>query len=187
MSALLLRYTRTAVVLHWLLAILILCNVLIAWSVDSVPDDWTRPLIDTHKSIGITALGLVLLRVLWRLAHRPPAPPAAHARWETRLAALAHWGLYGVMLALPITGWMHDSAWKDAASHPLRLFGVIPFPRIAQISNVEPAARELLHKQYGSWHEALGTVLYVLFALHVLGALKHQFRDREPQFRRMWF
>ena len=181
------RYTRPAVILHWLLAALLLCNVLIAWSVDSLPDAWIRPFIDVHKSIGITALGLVLLRTLWRAGHPPPVNQNRHAPWETALAHATHLGLYLLMLALPITGWMHDSAWKDAAAHPMRLFGLIPFPRIASISSVEPVARELLHKRYGSWHAACATALYVLFAMHLLGALKHQFRDREAQFQRMWF
>ena len=181
------RYTRPAIVLHWLLAALIVGNVLIAWSVDALPDAWVRPCIDVHKSIGITALGLVLLRLLWRAGHPPPASPQAHAPWEKWLARAAHLGLYLLMLGLPITGWMHDSAWKDAASHPLRLFWVIPFPRIESIGSVEPVARELLHKRYGSWHEALATLLYGLFALHLLGALKHQFRDGEQPLQRMWF
>lgn len=187
MSESLPRYTRTAVVLHWLLALLIVGNLVIAWCVDAVPDDWVRPLIDTHKSFGITALGLALLRLLWRFGHPPPPSPERRRAWERVLAACAHPMLYVLMLALPITGWMHDSAWKDAATHPLRLFGVLPFPRIAAISAVAPAAREVLHKTYGGWHHDLATVLYVLLALHLLGAIKHQWRDGEPQFRRMWF
>jgi hypothetical protein len=58
------RYTRTAMVLHWIIALLIICNVALGLSADSLPDDWVRPVIDTHKSIGITVLGLVLLRIL---------------------------------------------------------------------------------------------------------------------------
>ena len=70
-----LRYTRTAMVLHWLIALLIICNVVLGLTAESFPDSWVRTVVDTHKSIGITVLGLVLLRILWRVSHRPPPLP----------------------------------------------------------------------------------------------------------------
>jgi cytochrome b561 len=144
-----------------------------------------RPVIDAHKSIGITALGLVLMRLLWRVGHPPPAMPAGYAGWERRLAGLAHLLLYTLMLALPISGWLHDSAWKDAASHPMRLFGLVPWPRIALIAGVEPVAKETLHNVFGILHTGCGYLLYGLLALHIAGALKHQWLDRQPQLQRM--
>jgi cytochrome b561 len=179
------RYTRTAVVLHWVLAVLILSNVALALSVDLLADAWVRPVIDLHKSIGITALGLVLLRLLWRAGHAPPALPQRYARWERRLAHAAHAAFYCLMLALPLTGWMHDSAWKDAAAHPLRLFGVVPWPRIGWIEQVEPVARESLHTVFGKLHTGASYALYALLALHLAGVAKHQLRDREPELQRM--
>lgn len=76
------RYTRTAMWLHWLIALLIIINVTLALSADALPEGWVRPVIDTHKSIGITVLGLVLLRLLWRIAHRPPPLPPSYPRWK---------------------------------------------------------------------------------------------------------
>ena len=93
------RYTRIAMLLHWLVALLIIINVTLALSVDSLPEGWERPIIDTHKSIGITVLGLVLLRLLWRAAHRPPPLPANYPRWEKLSAHLAHAVLYLLILA----------------------------------------------------------------------------------------
>jgi len=180
-----LRYTRTAVVLHWLLAVLITVNVGLALAVDRLPEDWVRPVIDAHKSIGITALGLVLLRLLWRAGHPPPALPAAYPAWERRLAGLAHLLFYVLMLTLPISGWLHDSAWKDAASHPMRLFGLLPWPRIGPVAQIEPVAKEALHTWFGTLHAGCGYVLYGLLALHIVGALKHQWLDRQPQLQRM--
>ena len=113
----LIRYSRTAMILHWLIAAGILCNVALGLSVDFLPDDWIRPVIDTHKSIGITVLGLVLLRILWRVAHRPPPLPKAFPAWERASAHAAHLLLYVLMIGLPLSGWLHDSAWKDAATH----------------------------------------------------------------------
>jgi hypothetical protein len=111
-----LRFARIAVVLHWGMALLIVANVALALSADLLPDDRVRPVIDTHRSIGITVLGLVLLRILWRAAHRPPALPTAYAAWERAASQAAHGVLNGLMLALPLSGWLHDSAWKDAAT-----------------------------------------------------------------------
>ncbi len=178
-------YGRLAIVLHWIVAVLITVNVTLALTVDLLPDSWSRPVIDTHKSIGITVLGLALLRLLWRLSHAPPPLPAAYARWERRASKLAHGLLYLLMFALPITGWMHDSAWKDAATHPMKLYGLVPWPRIAWITAVEPERKEQLHDLFSGWHTALAYVLYVLVALHLAGALKHQFIDHEDELRRM--
>jgi cytochrome b561 len=179
------RYTRTAMILHWLVALLIIINVTLALAVDALPEGWERPVIDTHKSIGITVLGLVLLRLLWRAAHRPPPLPASYPRWEKASAHLAHGVLYLLILALPLSGWLHDSAWKDAATHPMRLFNLFPWPRIGFIQHTDPSIRESLHTLFGNLHTWFGYALYVLFALHVLGALKHQFIDKEPELERM--
>jgi cytochrome b561 len=179
------RYTTTALVLHWAIALLLAVNIALALSVDHLPDAAVRPVIDTHKSIGITVLGLVLIRLLWRLSHKPPPLATRYARWERRIAGAVHLMLYALMFALPLSGWLHDSAWKDAATHPMRLFGLVPFPRIQAIAMLEPAMKEALHTLFGQLHTGFGYALYGLFLLHVLGALKHQWYDREPELQRM--
>jgi cytochrome b561/glycosyltransferase involved in cell wall biosynthesis len=180
-----LRYTTTAVFLHWAIALLLAVNIGLALSVDHLPDAAVRPVIDTHKSIGITVLGLALIRLLWRFSHKPPPLATRYALWERRCAATVHAALYGLMLALPLSGWLHDSAWKDAATHPMRLFGLVPWPRVPAIATLEPALKESLHTVFGQLHTWFAYALYALFALHVLGALKHQLYDREPELQRM--
>ncbi|NKF22987.1 cytochrome b [Solimonas marina] len=180
------RYTRTAVTLHWLIALLMIVNVVLGLAAESLPDSWVRTTIDTHKSIGITVLGLALLRLLWRFSHRPPALPAAYPSWERRLSGVVHVLLYVLIFALPLSGWMHDSAWEGAATHPMALFGIVPWPRIGWIQNVaDPATKESLHTLFGHWHVWFGYALYAAFALHLLGALKHQFVDRHAELQRM--
>ncbi len=179
------RYTRTAMMLHWLIAVGILCNIALALSADHVPDDWVRPMIDTHKSIGITVLGLALLRILWRIGHRPPELPRAFPRWERGAAHAAHVLLYVLMIGLPVSGWLHDSAWKDAATHPMSLFHVVPWFRLGFIMDLPPALKEHLHDVFGAFHTWFGYVLYGVLALHILGALKHELIDRESVLRRM--
>ena len=179
------KYTRTAIVLHWAIAVLIIVNVALGWSADYLPDDWVRYVIDTHKSIGITVLGLAILRLLWRFAHPPPPLPADHPRWERTAAHVGHAFLYLLIFAMPLSGWLHDSAWKDAATHPMELFGTIPWRRIGFMMNLEPVTRERMHDLFGAIHYWFGITLYVLFAIHVGAALKHQWIDREPELQRM--
>ena len=179
------RYTRTAVVLHWLVAALMIVNVAFGLLADSLPDDWIRPAIDAHKSTGISVLGLVLLRILWRASHPAPPLPGHYPRWEKLSAHATHGVLYALMLALPISGWLHDSAWKDAATHPMTLYGLVPWPRLGFIQSIEPVTKEQLHTLFGLFHTVFGYALYAAFALHVGGALKHQFIDKDPELQRM--
>ncbi len=181
------RYTSLAITFHWLVAIGIFLNILIIWTVDFYPENYVRPAIDLHKSIGITVLGLAIMRLLWRVTHRPPALPTTYQKWEIQLSHLTHILLYAVIFAAPITGWMHDSAWKDAATHPMYLFGTVPWPRIGLIMDMDPVTKERLHDLFGQFHDIAGKIIYVLVGLHVLGALKHQFFDKERELQRMWY
>ncbi len=181
------RYTNVAIALHWIIAILILVNLAIVWTVGYLPGSFTRSMIDTHKSFGLTVLGLVLMRVLWRMTHRPPAFEPDMPQVERRAAHAAHLALYGLILAMPLSGYIHDSAWRGAASHPLVLFGVIPFPRIGVLEHLAPAARDQVHDVFFAIHSWLAYALYALVVLHVAGALKHQIVDRKPELARMWF
>jgi len=173
------RFTKTAIALHWLVAIGVITNIALAWtwplgdSHDSIAP-YVRPMIDTHKSIGITILGLMVLRLLWRLGHRPPPFPTAYKPWERTSAHIVHWGLYLVLFAMPISGWVSDSAFKDAALHPNHYFGTFEWPRIGFIMNMAPDAKKWVHDMFGEAHEVISYFVYALFALHLAGAIKHQ-------------
>jgi cytochrome b561 len=179
------RYTRLAMLLHWLIAAMMIANVMLALIAESLPDDWVRPAIDTHKSIGITVLGLVVVRLLWRVANPPPAMPAAYPKIERQVAHIAHWALYGVMFALPLSGWLHDSAWAQAATHPMYLFGLFEWPRLGFAGGFAQPMQDHLHDLLGLVHVSFGYALYALLALHIIGALKHQFIDRHAEFQRI--
>ena len=117
-----------------------------------------------HKSIGLVVLALVVVRMLWRLANPAPAPPAAAAAWERRAARASHVLLYRMLIALPVTGWILNSA----ANIPFRVFRRFPLPAIVPPDDrtAEFAARA---------HLALFVVLAVLLAVHVGAALWHHF------------
>lgn len=186
------KYTRVAVLLHWAIAFLILLNVTLglvaAWLPEGTLAGATvRLIIDTHKSIGITVLGLAIVRIAWRLTHRPPALPDVFPNWEHKLAHIAHVLLYVLIFAVPLSGWAHDSAWLQAASHPMSLYGLIPFPRIGFIMNLDPSIKDHLHTQLGELHTALNYILIGIVVLHIVGALKHQWIDRHSVLRRMMF
>ena len=170
------RYTRTAILFHWLVALGVITNIVLAWVWPLATDELVRPMIDVHKSVGVTILGLAIMRLLWRLSHKPPAMPMDYRPWEVRGAHIVHWLLYFVIFAMPLTGWIMDSAWKDAATHPMAYFGTFQWPRIGFIMNLPPDTREAVHSGFGEAHELIAKLVYVLFVVHVVGALKHQFQ-----------
>ena len=182
------RYTRTAIVLHWVIGAMVLSNVTLAWIFKIWPDySWTQSVTNAHKTIGITVLGLALMRLLWRIAHRPPPFSPAIPRWQAVAARAGHAALYFLILAMPISGWIYDSAWEYAADVPIDVFGLFEMPRIAWVANMAPEPKKALDGLAHIVHEWLSYLLYFLLAAHLIGASKHQWFDRVPTFQRMTF
>ena len=179
------RYNTTAIVLHWLVAAMLLIAVFAGLLAAQADDSEVRRLVDMHKSLGLTLLGLVTLRILWRLAHRPPPLPPGYPKRDRIVSHVVHAALYVIMLALPVTGYIHDSAWKLAASHPIVLYGLVPFPRIGWIENLAPASKEQVHSIFSAAHVYIGYALYALVGLHLLGVAKHHVVDHEEELQRM--
>jgi cytochrome b561 len=179
------RYTGTAIALHWIIGILMIVNVGLAWAWPNVADESVRPLINNHKSIGITLLCLVTMRLLWRATHKPPALPDHHKAWEKRAAHVAHMALYVVMFALPLSGWIMDSAWEKAADNPNFWFGLFEWPRLGFIMDMNAASKKEVHGLFGEVHEISGFILYFLVVVHIGGALKHQLIDKDRELARM--
>jgi cytochrome b561/polyisoprenoid-binding protein YceI len=173
------RYSAVAIILHWLIAAAIVFQVIIAWRMGGGRTPEGFALVQLHKSIGITVLLLSLVRLGWRLTHRPPPLPAGMATWEKALAKVAHVGLYAIMIGLPITGWIMVSASRIQV--PTLLFGVIPWPHVPGLAHLAEPAKSAWHAFGETGHEVLAWGAYLLVALHVAGALKHQlFSKDEP-------
>lgn len=169
------RYGAPAVVLHWLIAALIVFLVTLGWWMMTIERTPRGPWwFDLHRSFGLVATVLIVLRLLWRAGHRPEALPASMPRWQARLAGLTQWLLYACMVVMPVTGILGTLHSKD----PGHFFG-IPLPPLVQ----DRALRHLMFQI----HSTTVWVLVGLVALHVIGALKHALVDRDAVFRRMWF
>ena len=169
------RYGTPAIVLHWLLALLITFMTGLGWYMMTVEHEpggeWY---IDLHKSVGLVVTALVLLRILWRLFHRPAPLPANTPRWQAGVSHLTHWLLYGLMIAMPVTGILGASYSRSG----LAFFGLhLP----AWVTPDRPAAHQLFEL-----HSTLVWVLVALVVVHVAAALKHLLVDRDDVFRRMW-
>jgi cytochrome b561 len=158
-------YTRTAVILHWAIALLIFAAFPLGVYMHDLPlSPGKLKLFSYHKWIGITALTLAVVRVAWRLIHRPPDPPATMPRWE-RFAALAmHYLLYALIFAVPLSGWLMSSA----TGFQTVWFGVIPLPDL--IGKDKEIGRVLLEL-----HQSLNFLMITLVGGHVAAALKHHF------------
>ena len=169
------RYTGTAIALHWLLAVMIAGSFAVGLYMVDLPFSPQRlKLYNWHKWAGVLILTLSAARLLWRLTHRPPAAAPMPA-WQARAAHAAHLALYVLFFAVPLMGW----AYSSAAGFPIVLFGVLPLPDFV------PVSRELADA-LKPWHGWLAKGLAAVVALHVAGALKHQFIDHDGLLRRMW-
>jgi cytochrome b561 len=168
------RYTRTAIGLHWLLALLIVGAFGVGLYMTGLPISPRKLAIYTwHKWAGITILALSALRLAWRLTHRPPRDLPMPG-WQRIAAHAAHLALYALFFAVPLLGW----AYSSAAGRPVVLYGLIPLPDLV------PVDRELA-PVLRNWHEGLNWLLAAIVALHVAGALKHRFIDRDSLWSRM--
>lgn len=167
------RYTRTAMVFHWLLAFLLIAMLALGWSFDFIPPGSTRHLWqDVHKALGSAILVLALLRVLWRVTHRPPKTPAARF-WQAALAWLTHWALYGFMLLMPVSGLLFTNYGRG-----ITFFGI-------QVPQFWGAPDEDLQSVFHRIHDVAPYAFVALIALHVTAALWHQFVLRDRTINRM--
>lgn len=173
------RYSAIAIALHWLLALVILAMFGVGIYMTDLPFSPLRlKLYNWHKWAGVSFLALTLLRLLWRVTHRPPALPAAIEQampsWQTRAYHATHHVMYALFFAVPLLGW----AYSSAAGFPIVLFGQLPLPDLL------PASQELA-EMVKPWHELSALALMALAALHIAAALKHQWVDRDGLLKRM--
>ena len=168
-------YTRTAISLHWLIALLLACAFALGLYMHELPlSPHKLRLYSYHKWLGISLFLLVCLRLFWRLSHRPPQLPASMPRWERVAAESVHHALYVLMFLIPLSGWLMSSA----KGFQTVWFGVLPLPDLV---SKDARLGELLEQVHG----LLNYTMAGLLAGHVGAALKHHFIERDDILSRM--
>ncbi len=190
------RYTKTAVVLHWLIAIFLVVMFTLGWFMADLPKDAPKQssfdLLDLgvytwqlgeeisprafyfnlHKSLGVTILALIVLRIFWRITHKPPTPLASYKAIERKVATATHHLLYLLMVAVPLTGLVMGAYSK----YGVKWFG---------LDLIQGLDNKAMREFFEGAHELIGIVLLVLVAIHVAGALKHKLVDKDETLKRM--
>lgn len=169
------KYTRTAIALHWLMALLILATFPLGlYMSDLALSPFKLRLYSYHKWIGIVILMLLLVRVIWRLTHRPPTFETALLRWQILSAHAVHLLLYILLFIVPLSGWLMSSA----LGFQTVLFGVLPLPDLIGPDKALGAVLKNVHEVLN--YSLLGVVI-----VHVAAALQHHFIRRDGTLRRM--
>jgi cytochrome b561 len=168
------RWGSVSQAFHWLVVALILVMAYLGLTMTDLPNSPHKiRLYALHKSIGLTILALVALRLLWRWYAGTPRPLDA-PRWQARVATATHWALYGLLFAMPLSGWLVNSA----AGFPLQWFGLFNLPAIAPKDDA-------MHTLLRSTHEWLFWALVTTVALHAGAAVYHHFIQRDATLLRM--
>lgn len=163
------RYGVVAQAFHWLIAALIVTQFTLAYMADDLPLGAHKlALLARHKSFGMTVLMLAILRLLWRLRHRPPDLPDHMTSLERKLARATHIAFYVLLFAMPLTGWMMSSA----KNYSVSWFGLFTWPNLVGKSE---AAFDFLR----ATHDTMSLILLSIAILHILAALKHHFWNKD--------
>ena len=170
------RYTKTAMLLHWLIALLIISAFLLGLVMTDIHGITPTKLkyYSWHKWMGCTVLALAVLRVLWRSTHRPPPPPPGMPAWQHKAADAVHYLLYFLIFAVPISGYFYTAA----AGVPVVYLGLIPLPTLI---DPNPELKPILK----SVHYVLTMTMAAFVLAHAAAALKHHFIDRNNVLKRM--
>jgi len=169
-----LRYNGIARAFHAVIALMVIFNLASGIGGESIEDIWNP--FPIHKATGIVILLLSLARIGWRLTWTAPVWPATMGNLQRLVAKVTHLAFYGLMLIVPLTGWIMSSAGK----YPISIYGFFEWPKLAVAKG--SALAEIAHEG----HEILGFLMAGLVVLHVAAALHHHFIIKDNVLRRMW-
>ncbi len=175
------RYGSVTRAFHWLTALLVMTLIPVAIVASNLPYETSEQLalkawlFSLHKTLGITVFFVALLRIVWALTQPKPAALHPERKAETFVAETAHWLLYGSLVLSPLTGWIHHAATTG--------FAPIWWP-LGQDLPMVPKS-DSVAALFGGFHWLFGVVMTITIALHVAGALKHHFVDKDATLRRM--
>lgn len=168
------RYNKVSMWLHWVIGLLIVFTFCLGLYMADLPlSPFKLQRYSWHKWAGVTIFLLVVIRLLWRVTHKPPSP-VAMPRWQLAASEFVHYALYVLMVIIPLSGWLMSSA----KGFQTVWFGVLPLPDLID-KNKE------LGETLRDVHEMLNWGMFGLFGLHVAAALKHQFMEKDRLLSRM--
>ena len=170
------RYTRTAIVLHWLVFALLVAQYAIGWTMPHIGRNTpVTTLISLHFSIGVLIIGVIVVRLIWRIFHGEPKQEAGIPKWQVRSARVIHWLLYLLLAVVPLLGWVNASY----RGMQITFFGLVHVPQLVGA-----------HASGWSWTGDIHTLvaeygILPLVGLHVAAALYHYFIRRDRVLQRM--
>ncbi len=170
-------YDRVAVSLHWLIAAGIVAQIALGWwmiDIPKLPAGVRAYWFNLHKSIGLTLATLIVIRIVWRLTHRPPALPTSVPDWQRRIASVSHALMYVCMIVMPLAGYLGSIF----SGYPIKYFG----STLPGWGWKDDALKEF----FSAVHYGTAWIFMSLIALHVAAAMKHLLLDRDAVFARMW-
>ena len=176
-------YDTVTKTFHWLTALLILTVIPLGAIANRLPYETSEQLafkaqlFSFHKTLGVIVFAVALARIIWALSRRKPAPLHPERKVETLLAEIVHWLLYISLVAVPLTGWVHHAATEGFAPILLPIGQDLPL-----VPNDESIA-----KLFAGLHWIWSKIIVGSILLHIAGALKHQFIDKDITLKRMWF
>lgn len=169
------RWGWVSISIHWLTVLMVLSLIVVGLVMQEMANSPTKiEVYALHKSFGLTVLALTVLRLLWRLVAGTPAAAAGVPRWQQVAAQASHGALYVILLAMPLSGWLYNSA----SGFPLKWFGLFGLPKL---SGYDPDVKAFAL----AMHEWLFIALLLIVVVHAAAALKHHHFDRDATLARM--
>lgn len=162
-------------IFHWGLALLIVATAIYGLRAEDAPMGPPKfELFAIHKSLGLTVFVLMIARLGWRFLNPVPILPPALSGWERLAAGAAHWVLYGLFLAMPLSGWVVTSA----ANFPISFFGLFEVPLIS-------GPDKALQENASLAHQVLFWAILGVVGIHAAAALRHHFLLKDDILKRM--
>ena len=179
------RYNSVAMIIHWLTALTVIGLLIVGNIMADLPntDPTKLQLFNLHKSFGVTVLLLTVLRLGWRLTHKPPALPEHMPSWEKRTAHAAHWLFYLLLLTVPLLGWAMVSS--SPRNIPTVLFNTFDWPHIPGLVDMDRDQKKVMRELFENLHATAAYTMAVLIVLHIGAALRHQFVMKDKTIQRM--
>jgi cytochrome b561 len=168
------KYNRVQVILHWLIALIVLAMITLGLYMVELPKQSELPPGEEsvrafyfllHKSLGLSAVTLILLRIIWRLTHKVPALPETVSKWQQKAAGAIHGLLYAIMIAMPLSGYLQSMY----SSYDTKFWGIV-LPRLAE-------SDKMMKETFSNVHEILALIFIALLAVHIAAAIKHRISD----------